>query len=530
MRRQAASHGVLRGAFVALTASLALVSAVDECMQPTAPGAASTGLYLLQAHAALRPRGDVAFEAAQAEAPGRLKPTQAEGEANEVAELVFNLQNSSTVDAYFAHRAAIEATQDRRQQLLSRTAPSVSPWAQHQKPSWTDEYINNFSNCYTGVVPPAGSEGFGDGLGDLRGPLVSDLKPVEGATLRVINAGMGTTATRGLHEAMCEQGVPSVHWGRACHVHPEARTKVNKVLTIYKEFMKCANLEYDRQDPRCSIETVKGTLLPALRDVVTSGVVSVSDAPYADLLPTMLALVPGLKVGQTLRDRDVWADRRLRFHGLDVVCKSRKARGAASYFDSLGCAGKGVRWVSDALLSQRKAFGWDSQKFGKDKAYAILATRFAAHNAVFAQPAGVIPGLGGLRQFCAWDTGFADSVRETARAIAAAGGLATSRRGRSLLQEKQDRKEGREVELDEQEEKREVRAEAEVEELQKAAAAEELLGQDDLQGDPTMSLFQRFEATFARRTDAEGAYPRAGEFFQWLQQEHEAAPYRTPFS
>jgi hypothetical protein len=162
-----------------------------------------------------------------------------------------------------------------------------------------------------------------------------------------------------------------------------------------------------------------------LQSIVSSGVVALSDAPYTDLMPELVTLVPNVLVLQTLRDADAWAAQRIREHGGDPICKKSAIRHASSYFNSWECL-KGAKYPAEALDTQERVLRTDfqhaggqgevtdaiklvnadadesgSQPHAKAFAYAsgIMSRKFAAHNAYVAD---LVPPKQ-LRQFCVWD-------------------------------------------------------------------------------------------------------------------------------
>lgn len=249
----------------------------------------------------------------------------------------------------------------------------------------------NTSRCSTSLASTP------DALSSLHTHL--DARPAPDVTLRLINAGLGTTATHAIHQALCRSGISSVHWDDHCHLEGDALQRHRDVIAVYEQVKSCANRTLERMDPRCSVRRVRHQLRKALVAFASSGVAAASDSPYTDLIPELLAMKPGMKVVQTLRDAGDWADQRLRDHGEDTQCKT----GIGS-FTLLECVDD-HEWLGDALVTQRELL----PGFGGDASQQLSAS-FAIHNQ---RIAGMVPSEQ-LWQMCAWDDSFADALADLA--------------------------------------------------------------------------------------------------------------------
>ena len=158
-----------------------------------------------------------------------------------------------------------------------------------------------------------------------------------------------------------------------------------------------------------------------------SRVDALMDVPYVNFLPELIALVPHVKLTNTVREPRVWASKRLFEHrGSDLVCRPpapstfynlgtclnnvsafhEETRGGIS--DRGGVSSHGIETDAIAWLRWERAF---SHKV----AYQMLAARFAAHNAY-------VSALVPTRQYsqqCIWDAGKKKADEWNARELVA---------------------------------------------------------------------------------------------------------------
>lgn len=225
-------------------------------------------------------------------------------------------------------------------------------------------------------------------------------------TLRLVNAGLGTTATHGIHRALCRSGISSVHWDDHCHLDGDALKKHRDVINVYEQVKSCANRTLERMDPRCSVRRARRRMREALVAFASSGVAAASDSPYTDLLPELLALRPDLKVVQTLRDSGDWVDRRLAEHGEDTLCKT--GEGSFTFLECID----GHEWLGDALMTQGEVLRGRTLR-DASRQRENFAASFVEHNR---RVASTVP-TDQLWQMCAWDEKFADGLAALATTL-----------------------------------------------------------------------------------------------------------------
>lgn len=253
------------------------------------------------------------------------------------------------------------------------------------------------------------------------GKLLTDtegIQPVEGATLEMVNAGMGTSATRTLHEEVCALRKSSLHYSRHCWASRSVLDLQANLIRLYDNLKKCARGEYTRTDERCRAETHRVQLLGNLSAMVSSGVKMLSDVPYTNLVPVLRRMVPGLKVAQTLRGSEEWTPKRLSHNTEDPICKEPRSTLAKTYFDYYGCL-IGRKWLGDAFVPQgRMLLAGDVTEY---RAYRVLAAKYSHHNHLIANTTW--PAV--LRQLCAWDEDewFDIQIRDTARSLTHGGSI-----------------------------------------------------------------------------------------------------------
>jgi len=203
-------------------------------------------------------------------------------------------------------------------------------------------------------------------------------QPVKDATLQVVNAGMGTTATRALHNEVCALGIPSLHYAKHCWVDSKTLQLQANVIRLYENMKNCAAYTYPRTDKRCKTHPHVEEMVGNLTEIVRSGVKLVSDVPYTLLIPILTELVPRLKVIQTLREPTSWAHKRVEHNPEDVICKHSISNTAAkSYFDMIGCM-VGKDWIQDSMEAQGP-LGANDWTEGQ---YWLLGSKYAHHNQV----------------------------------------------------------------------------------------------------------------------------------------------------
>lgn len=212
-------------------------------------------------------------------------------------------------------------------------------------------------------------------------------KDVRGlTTVKVFNAGFGTTGTRFIHEAVARHDVPAIH---NTYVHgPKHLQHVTDTFDkVQKTFIMCMKGNWTDCDEK---NTLILRVRTALRDVLTSGAVFLSDYPYTDYIAEILTAIPDLIIIQTRRDPLDWAFRRTEFMSRVVICNENTIkfhRGTPSYFDWLSCA-------------ESSSWGVTTIPFPIDPAdQLILAAAYAAHQDYVTHLAGDRLKL----NICVWD-------------------------------------------------------------------------------------------------------------------------------
>ena len=226
------------------------------------------------------------------------------------------------------------------------------------------------------------------------------LAPVPNATLRVVNVGLGTTATHLTHDAACAAQIAACHWDACCHVSKDAQAAQDGILTWYKSLQRRINFFHERGPAESAPLHAEGLRL--LAAVVSSGVVAVSDTPFSFLLPELLALAPRLEVVETLRNPDEWAARRRKEHPRELICAEEAVvkHSLESHFELLRCieaGGVGAIRRQDHEADRR--------------GLPAYAAKMAAHEARTARlaPARV--------SVCAFDNATGANPRATLRAV-----------------------------------------------------------------------------------------------------------------
>ena len=130
----------------------------------------------------------------------------------------------------------------------------------------------------------------------------------DASTVRVVNAGLGTTATQAVHEIACSLGMASCRFQLCCHAPPAAVEAHQRLVRWYEE----------RLGRRGAEDEARALLAP----VLTSGLEVLVDVPYAILVPELLASLGDevVVVNTVARDAEEWAARRAAKQGADPVC------------------------------------------------------------------------------------------------------------------------------------------------------------------------------------------------------------------
>ncbi|KAJ8607332.1 hypothetical protein CTAYLR_009554 [Chrysophaeum taylorii] len=208
--------------------------------------------------------------------------------------------------------------------------------------------------------------------------------PPQSFSVRSLNAGQGTTGTHLVYNVSCRAGLPSVHYRSKCHLldDDESERPSRELVTFYNTLANCVEpREGEERPPRkhCLARGASTRVRSMLRDVLTSGVVSLVDTPYTYLVDEIVTAIPDVQVVFTQRSPMAWADRRHdRFGGRDIICKSSvvEVNRDASYFDLIAC----LESAAELNLEIGEAFTNVKQVFFQERnGHERLAAMFAAH-------------------------------------------------------------------------------------------------------------------------------------------------------
>jgi hypothetical protein len=175
-------------------------------------------------------------------------------------------------------------------------------------------------------------------------------------SVRYVNVGLGTTATRSIHTQYCDlASKPACHYYQCCNLHDGNKTGIRlnleTMLTVHWNAQECVNSKLETEE--CRVDVVIAAFRLALKRTFTSGVDVLGDSPYPYLLQDILDLAPNVSFSMTLRDPTAWAVSRVRDHGNDVICKPRRGQEQRSCYDILSCCNEGDRYVHECWVNER---------------------------------------------------------------------------------------------------------------------------------------------------------------------------------
>mmetsp|Transcript_27609 Transcript_27609/g.81193 ORF Transcript_27609/g.81193 Transcript_27609/m.81193 type:complete len:361 (-) Transcript_27609:98-1180(-) len=153
-----------------------------------------------------------------------------------------------------------------------------------------------------------------------------------------VDAGQGTTATHSVHVGLCELGVPSVHFMRACYDKTDDDNAIDeqiersvddhwKVMDGWNALTAC------RDHPGCSFEEgvrLDQDLRDRIETVIRGGIGAVHDSPYPLYLSHVLEVAETLNDGAVVlltseRPPEKWAASRIKTHKYVHFCKNPSA-------------------------------------------------------------------------------------------------------------------------------------------------------------------------------------------------------------
>jgi hypothetical protein len=237
------------------------------------------------------------------------------------------------------------------------------------------------------------------------------------ATLKILNAGFGTTATSTVRDMLWEKEMTTLHWKRyRSKLRGKERNRTQKLhekfLDVVFEMRNCTlayrNYESKGRSPDCETEKFKNLLITGLKELISNGVNAVSDTPFVNFFPEILSLVPDVKVLHTLRPPLEWSRRRIHVHGdAGFICASQRADNITSFFNMMECI-EGSKYVGQHMRTPLEVIKEDTEVVGTDKAYENLAAKFVAHNMYvkkFTPSENYYP-------LCAWDGDFETQIEK----------------------------------------------------------------------------------------------------------------------
>jgi hypothetical protein len=242
---------------------------------------------------------------------------------------------------------------------------------------------------------------------------------INNATLKLLNAGFGTTGTTAVHEMIWKDGMATLHWQ---NFHSNLRgSEKNRVHNLQKglweiifKMSDCREAYRKNTDKGrssdCETEKFARVLMAVLKELISNGVSTLSDTPFVKLFPEILSLLPDVKVFHTLRPPLEWSRRRIEQHGkstTDFICASQRADNITSFFNMMECI-EGSKYVGQYMRTPLEVIEEDAEVVGTDKAYENFAAKFVAHNMYvkkFTPSENYYP-------LCAWDGDFETQVEK----------------------------------------------------------------------------------------------------------------------
>ena len=189
--------------------------------------------------------------------------------------------------------------------------------------------------------------------------------------LSIVNVGSGTTGTSLIFQIFCAGfHLISAHWSDRClpslalhstnlpptlriHQNNSIDSLVELIQSNYFSWFKIMDtcIVHSSHEKQCTshamLELIKQSLLWAADHMHT-----LSDYPYSNFLPELLALSPQMMVLQTMREPEYWARSRLKHHNPKIchigLHQSSKTRHP---FDFIGCLLQ-TTYVHEAIMNR----------------------------------------------------------------------------------------------------------------------------------------------------------------------------------
>ena len=201
--------------------------------------------------------------------------------------------------------------------------------------------MNSSSRCARAFAPPAAAaltarqERF-------RPLLAVAARPAP--LLSVVNVGSGTTGTSLVFHVFCAgYRWKSTHWSMSCNAD-------NDRANWFKFIDNC--IQQQSRTVECSsartLEVIEENLVWAVDHMHT-----LSDYPYSNFLPELLALAPNVTVLQTVRDPVEWSKSRVAKHNPKICREELHALPSVRHpFDLVGCL-RHRTYVHEALVTRK---------------------------------------------------------------------------------------------------------------------------------------------------------------------------------
>ena len=191
--------------------------------------------------------------------------------------------------------------------------------------------------------------------------------------LSIVNVGSGTTGTSLIFQIFCAGfHLISAHWSDRClpslalhstNLPPTLRIHQNNSIDSLVELIQSNYFSWFKIMDTCIVQNshetqctsqamlalIKQSLLWAADHMHT-----LSDYPYSNFLPELLALSPDMMVIQTMREPEYWARSRLKHHN-PKICHIDLHRSPMTRhpFDLIGCLHQ-TTYVHEAILNRDK--------------------------------------------------------------------------------------------------------------------------------------------------------------------------------
>ena len=167
--------------------------------------------------------------------------------------------------------------------------------------------------------------------------ILAEAKP----RITIIDAGSGTTGTRGFYRVACSLGLIVAHFGVSCHNESlnDNPIYINPPLSVALRNMRACCNSLPSANPLESEECSVSSVLKKLANALVTTAISfdaLCDLPADSFLPELLLLAPRMKVVVTGRNSIEWAKKRVFGHGGDLICVL-ESQAVRHPFDFIGC-------------------------------------------------------------------------------------------------------------------------------------------------------------------------------------------------